>query len=265
MADTRSTHAGSGPVGGDAAFEGATFGGSSFEEGESLPDPLPDEPFTLFAAWLGEAVEAGRQPNPNAFTLATIAEPVDGGPPAPDARVVLCKGVSTAEGRITFYTNYDGRKGRELSANPRACAVFHWDHADRQVRIEGRVVRSPGEESDAYFATRAWQSRIGARVSRQSEPLPSRSHLLEAVGEEIARLGLDLGELMSATEDGRQPDVTIPRPPNWGGFRLWATSVELWCAGIGRIHDRARWTRRLEWSEADRPASTAWSAVRLQP
>ena len=107
--------------------------------------------------------------------------------------------------------------------------MFHWDAFGRQVRLEGRVVRSPGDESDEYFASRALDSRIGAWASLQSQPLDSRTTLLKRVAIEAARFG-----------------THVPRPPHWGGYRLWPEAVELWIEGPFRVHDRARWTRTLE-------------------
>ena len=143
-------------------------------------------------------------------------------------RIVLCKKLIPAPGFLVFFTNYDSRKGAELAANPRASAVFHWDAFGRQVRVEGPIVRSPADESDEYFASRALDSRIGAWASLQSQPLDARRTLLKRVAVEAARFG-----------------TSVPRPPHWGGYRLWPESVELWIEGPFRVHDRARWTRSL--------------------
>src|SRR5271165_6954928 len=124
---------------------------------ESLPEPLPDEPLGVVAHWLAEATARRLQPNPNAMVLATVDRQ---GWPA--ARVVLCKAIEPDPGYLTFFTNYLSRKGADLEAVPRAAVVLHWDALRRQVRIEGPVVRTSAAESDAYFATRAWQSQVGA-------------------------------------------------------------------------------------------------------
>ena len=131
--------------------------------GSLLPEPLPADPFPLFTRWFNQAQAATAQPNPNAMTLASVGE---NGRPA--ARIVLCKDIDAASGHIVFHTNYRGRKGRELERHPFAAAVFHWDALDRQARLEGPVERSPESESDAYFRSRPWLSRIGAWVSDQS-------------------------------------------------------------------------------------------------
>ncbi len=183
----------------------------------------------------------------------------------PSARVVLCKDFDLEQGRVSFVTNYDSRKGRELAENARAALVLHWDHAHRQVRIEGVVVRAPDAESDEYFASRNWQRRIGAWASAQSQPLRSREQLNDAVRAAAARFGVPQPTLENINQ--AQP-VAIPRPPFWGGYYVWADAVELWIEGASRIHERALWTRSLTTSAAG-PATivgaSPWSATRLQP
>ena len=220
-----------------------------------LPDPLPAEPMALAAAWLATARAARQQPNPDAMVLATAT--ADG---RPSARIVLCKELDAEQGSVSFVTNYDSRKGRELAANSRAALVFHWDHAHRQVRIEGVVVRSPAADSDEYFATRNWQRRLGAWASAQSQPLASREQLNAAM-----RAAADRFHAPHPTSDNVNdaPRVAIPRPSFWGGYVLWADSVELWVEGAARIHERALWTRSL--TTGARVDAGPWSATRLQP
>jgi pyridoxamine 5'-phosphate oxidase len=165
----------------------------------------------------------------------------------PSVRVVLCKHLIVDPGYVVFFTNYHSRKGSELDANPRAAAVLHWDAFGRQVRLEGCIVKSPADESDEYFASRALDSRIGAWASLQSQPLDSRKTLLKRVAAEAARFG-----------------THVPRPPHWGGYRLWPETVELWIEGPFRVHDRARWTRTVE-PQGDGCAAGPWSATRLFP
>lgn len=220
---------------------------------ELLPDPLPATPMRLLADWLAEAASRRLQPNPNAMVLATSTP--DG---HPSARVVLCKEVAIGEGYIVFYTNYQSHKGRELTANPRAAAVIHWDHLHRQIRIEGQVVQAPAEQSDAYFASRPWQSRIGAWASAQSRPIASRGQLLAAVSQAEQRFG-------APKSSAGEVEVNIPRPPHWGGYRLWADAVELWSEGSARVHDRARWTRKLKALGPGQFDMQPWTATRLQP
>jgi len=210
---------------------------------QSLPDPLPTEPFTLTSAWLAEAIRRADQPNPNAMVLAT--SDASG---RPSARVVLCKQIESGVGAVRFVSNYESHKGHELAANPRAALVFHWDHLHRQVRMEGQVAKALPAESDSYFASRARDSQLGAHASRQSEPVDSPAALQAQM--DAAR--------------ARYPG-TVPRPPHWGGYVLWADAVELWVAGTSRLHDRARWTRELVFSSGAPPVAGPWKASRLQP
>jgi len=208
----------------------------------SLPSTLPDDPMPLFQEWFDGARKARAQPNPDSMSVATATP--DG---RPSVRVVLCKKLIVTPGYVVFFTNYDSRKASELDANPRAAAVLHWDAFGRQVRLEGRVVKSPAEESDEYFSSRALDSRIGAWASLQSKPLDSRKTLLKRVAAEAARFG-----------------THVPRPPHWGGYRLWPEAVELWIDGPFRVHDRARWTRTLA-AQGDGFAPGPWAATRLFP
>ena len=223
---------------------------------EHLPDPLPSEPLVVAERWLQEATSKAVQPNPNAMVLATTD---DAGHPS--ARVVLCKDIVPLPGFITFYTNYRSRKGRELEHHPHAAIVMHWDTLHRQFRLEGPVEELSAAQSDAYFATRHWQSRLGAWASQQSEPVDSRATLLKSIAATAARLALPCPE----DEQQADPGVRIDRPPHWGGFRLWAEAVELWVEGSARIHDRARWTRTLTPNDGGGFVVGPWSASRLQP
>jgi pyridoxamine 5'-phosphate oxidase len=235
---------------------------------ETLPDPLPANPLETAAQWLAEAQREAAQPNPNAMVLATVDRQG-----SPSARVVLCKEIAAQQGYILFYTNYRSRKGSELAANPRAAVVFHWDHLHRQIRAEGRVEPLSDAENDAYFRTRAWQSQLGAWASRQSQPVESRKALRQAVAHEARRLGIPYEGPGSAEPESIS--VTVPRPPNWGGYRLYVDAVELWVEGEYRIHDRARFIRPLPASAAG-PGTGAgtgaggdsglsWASTRLQP
>jgi pyridoxamine 5'-phosphate oxidase len=224
---------------------------------ETLPDPLPSNPLEIASQWLAQARLNAAQPNPNAMVLATVDAQGQ-----PSARVVLCKEIAPQPGFILFYTNYASRKGEELRTNPRAAVVFHWDHSHRQVRAEGQVEMLSDAENDAYFSTRAWQSRIGAWASQQSQPVNSRKALGAAVAREAGRFGIPYEGPGSA--EPTQVSVDVPRPPHWGGYRLYADAVELWVEGEFRIHDRARWTRTLAVplsSASDAP----WAVTRLQP
>jgi pyridoxamine 5'-phosphate oxidase len=223
---------------------------------EYLPDPLPAEPLALVAEWLAQATRANL-PNPNAMVLATVD--AHG---APSARVVLCKQIRQDAGYVTFFTNYLSRKGSDLTANARAAVVMYWDVLRRQVRLEGRVTPTTAAESDAYFASRAWQSRIGAWASEQSAPLGSRAELIRSAYDAAQRFAAPAPTKRDAAAP--DPGIVIPRPPHWGGYQLWVQTVELWVEGAARLHDRARWTRTLEPAGAGFKGGR-WSATRLQP
>jgi pyridoxamine 5'-phosphate oxidase len=226
----------------------------------ALPDPLPESPMELARAWLDEATRLKVQPNPNAMTLATVA--ADG---RPAARIVLCRGLEVAAGCVTFYTNYTSRKGQELAATERAAVLFHWDTLHRQVRMEGPVTRVPEAESDAYFASRPWQSRVGAWASQQSQPVAQRADLKQELEAQARRFGAPVEELGGT---GGTRDYAVPRPDHWGGYRLWVEDAELWVEAAFRLHDRARWQRTLQATVSAGVSSFVggpWRAARLQP
>lgn len=226
----------------------------TFSTERSLPEELPNEPWGLFREWWNEAHTKRVQRNPNAMTLATVD-----GAGRPQARIVLLKQFDAEAGRVVFYTNRESDKGRALAVNPRAAAVIHWDQLDLQVRIEGPVTESPEAESDAYFDSRALEKKLGAWGSRQSRPLADRDELISQVASAALELGVQIDD----------EQAKVPRPAHWGGYRLWAERVELWCAGVGRVHDRAVWWRGLRAGEVDGVSgyvqAGAWSATRLNP
>jgi pyridoxamine 5'-phosphate oxidase len=223
-----------------------------------LPADLPDDPMHWADAWLKEATAAAVQRNPNSMTIVSVN--AEG---QPSARVVLCKHLVPDPGYLVFYTNYHSRKGAELNANPKAAALFHWDALGRQIRIEGIVVRSPAEESDAYFAGRDWGSQLGAWGSDQSEPVESKAALVSQIRRRGSKLGLSLDAGTEMLTDDNVPH--IQRPPHWGGFRLWATDVELWLEGADRIHDRGKWSRDIIRASGEKFTTTPWTSTRLQP
>jgi pyridoxamine 5'-phosphate oxidase len=205
-----------------------------------LPEPLPDDPLRLLEAWIDEARRTIH--NATAMTLATVAP--DG---RPSARMVICRAFDAVAGALVFYTDRESDKGRALAVHAWASCVFHWDAFERQVRVEGPVTLASDADSDAYWNTRPAEARIAASASAQSQPLAARADLLARIAGLTAR--------------ARGP---IPRPPRWGGYRVWAERVELWVGQPARAHDRARWTRTLT-AVDDGFRGGAWSATRLQP
>jgi pyridoxamine 5'-phosphate oxidase len=195
-------------------------------EGAVLPDP-----FAQLERWLSEAQAAGLI-EPTAMTLATAAP--DG---QPSARMVLFKGVH--DGGLTFYTNYESRKGGELAANARAALVFWWDKLERSVRVEGGVEKLPRGMSGAYFHSRPRISQISAAVSRQSEIVRDRA----ALETRYAELEKTLG------------GAEVPVPDHWGGFLVRPLRFEFWQGRRGRLHDHLVY----------KPASGGWRIQRLEP
>tara|TARA_R110002073_G_scaffold213483_2_gene373842 strand:- start:401 stop:1069 length:669 start_codon:yes stop_codon:yes gene_type:complete len=192
-----------------------------------------DGPLDLFADWLADAKKKELN-DPNAMALATV-DP-DG---CPDIRMVLLKDVD--QGGFVFYTNLGSAKGQQLAGNSGAALCFHWKSLRRQVRVRGAVEPVDAAEADAYFASRARDSRIGAWASTQSRPLESRFALEKAVAREAARFGLG----------------DVPRPDHWSGFRLRPTAIEFWRDRPFRLHDRLVFTRP--------DLTSPWSTNRLYP
>ena len=180
----------------------------------------------------------------------------------PSARIVLCKEFDVELGRVSFVTNYDSRKGRELEENARAALVFHWDHAHRQIRIEGVVVKAPAAESDAYFESRNWQRRIGAWASAQSQPLRSREQL-ERRGARRRR-ALRRARIPRSTTSTSRRRATFRDRHSGAATTSGPTRSSCGSRAPSRIHERARWTRSLTTAGAGFRAGP-WSATRLQP
>ena len=210
----------------DAANLRREYTRAGLDDADMNPDPI-----VQFDTWFEKVIDANLH-EPNAMILATATE--EG---LPSVRTVLLKGY---DGRgFVFYTNYEGRKARELEANPACALLFYWGELERQVRVEGRAGRIPGEESDAYFASRPRGSRLGAWASEQSRPVTNRNVL-----EERARA-------LEKEYEGRE----IPRPPFWGGYRVEPYAIEFWQGRENRLHDRISYRRE----------NGGWRLERLQP
>ena len=211
----------------------------SYERAELDETRSDVDPLRQFERWLGEAL-AARVPEPNAMTLATVGADL-----RPSTRIVLVKGVD-ARG-LVWYTNYDSRKGHELAGNPYAALQFHWVELERVVRIEGVVERIDAAESDAYFASRPLDSRLGAWASPQSQVIENREVLVKNAAWAAARFLL-----------------SPPRPPHWGGYRLVPQRWEFWQGRKSRLHDRLRY-RRKDGEGVAGGDGAGWIRERLAP
>lgn len=205
----------------------------SYTRAELRRADLNPDPLLQFRAWLEEAIAVDLR-EPYALSLAT-ADAAG----RPSVRTVLLRGAE--EGGLTFYTNYDSRKGRDLAANAQAEVLFHWAELERQVRAYGRVERVPEEESTAYFHARPYQSQLAAHASDpQSAPIENRGAL----------------EAKFADLQARYPEGTpVPKPDFWGGYRVVVSEWEFWQGRRNRMHDRFRYAREGE----------GWRVARLMP
>jgi pyridoxamine 5'-phosphate oxidase len=201
-----------------------------YKRGELDEDHAHADPIAQFSLWWDEATTAQVR-EANAMTLATAN--ADG---KPAARTVLLK--SFDQSGFVFFTNYESRKGAELAANTRAALLFFWPELERQVRIDGNVLRASERESDEYFRSRPLASRIGAWASPQSQPIPGKAWLMARVAEMALR------------------HAAVPsRPPYWGGYRVVPNAIEFWQGRPSRLHDRLLYTK----------ADAGWTRVRLAP
>lgn len=196
---------------------------------ELVEENVSENPFKQFEKWFNEALEA-QILEPNAMHLATISNG------KPHGRIVLLKGFD--ENGFVFYTNYESNKGKQIAEVPFASLTFFWGDLERQVRIEGEIVKTSAEESDEYFQVRPRGSQIGAWVSRQSSVISKAE--LENRQQELEKY---------------YADKTIPRPPYWGGYRLIPEKVEFWQGRPSRLHDRILFTKN----------GNTWKIERLSP
>jgi pyridoxamine 5'-phosphate oxidase len=192
---------------------------------------LDPDPLVTLVRWRDEAQRTGER-EPDAMALATAS--LDG---RPQVRFVLMRGV--VDGRVRFYTNQESEKGLTLARNPYAALALHWASIGRQVRVEGPAEPLSAADSDAYFRTRPRRSQLGAWASPQSRPIDS----LEPLHRRVAELDAEYA--------GRE----VPRPPHWGGYGVLAERVELWVAGVDRLHERRLYTR----------SGASWAVTQLAP
>jgi pyridoxamine 5'-phosphate oxidase len=190
------------------------------------------DPIRQFATWFAEAQQS-QLLDVNAMTLATANKLGE-----PAARTVLLKGFG--EDGFVFFTNYESAKGRELDANPRACLLMFWAELERQVRINGSVTKTSVEESDAYFQSRPFESRLSAAASPQSQTVKDRAELETRYAELLAKYA----------------GTPVPLPPHWGGYRVTPDRIEFWQGRKSRLHDRLLYARQPDGS---------WSRSRLAP
>jgi pyridoxamine 5'-phosphate oxidase len=203
-----------------------------FEKGALSEAEVHPDPFQQFSQWL-ETEFSGGNAYANAMVLSTTGK--DG---MPSSRVMLLRDIS--HGGLTFFTNYRSSKAEELEENPKAALLFFWPGSERQVRVQGKISRLPVTESDDYFGSRPFESRVGAWASQQSAVISSRQELDERYQQALEKY-----------KDGR-----VPRPPHWGGYVLHPTLFEFWQGRTGRLHDRLRY----------RPfAGGKWQIERLMP
>ena len=216
--------------------------------GELDESRVPSNPWSLFDAWFAAAKASNTLREPNAMALATATATIT--LCRPSLRFVLMKGYGPRG--ITFYTNYNSRKGRELEQNPHAAVTFWWDTLERQIRFEGSVTKVPPEESDAYWMSRPWGHQVGGYASQQSSVVGGGRRELE-------------GRQAEAEAAHPEGGGAVPRPPHWGGYVLRPRVVEFWAGRQGRLHDRLRYTLVSQQEREEEEGGTEWEIERLAP
>ena len=202
--------------------------------GEVGLEKSDENPIKQFVLWLAEAAANPMIVEANAMVLSTVNNG------EPSSRTVLLKDVS--EAGLTFFTNYESKKAKDLSSNPNVALLFPWYPMERQVKIIGRAEKVSPADSDAYFATRPWSSQIGAWASNQSQPLSAR--------EDLERIYKEFAE--------KYPEgSSVPRPPHWGGYLVIPKQIEFWQGRYSRLHDRIRYTKAI--------SVTNWNIQRIFP
>lgn len=203
-----------------------------YTKGGLRESDLPEDPLLLFSKWLQEAIDA-KVDEPTAVIVGTVSREGQ-----PSTRTVLLKDLH--DGKFIFYTNYESRKGRQLADNPHVSLSFVWHQLERQVHVEGIANKVPASESDLYFKTRPYKSRIGSRISPQSQPINNRMQLMRAFVKEAARwIGKE-----------------VERPEQWGGFAVTPHRIEFWQGRPNRLHDRFLFTLQTDGT---------WKRKRLAP
>ena len=210
-------------------------------------------PVLVLKEWLHEARQSKIQPNPNSMSISTVDSMG-----CPNSRMVLCKEINEDLGYLVFYTNYNSEKSKEIESHNNCSALFHWDPLGYQVRVRGKLIKSPNDESDNYFSTRKVGRQLSAGASNQSDHVENRESLDDQFQKIMKRFNIQ-------DEDLDSTEIEIPRPDFWGGYRIWINEIELWLNQSERFHDRLSFKRDLVKTSSGFNAENNWVVKRLQP